>query len=264
MRLPIKLSYLTPLLIFSAGAAQAQTPDPPSRLARLNYLSGQVSFRPGAVDDWAAATLNYPLTTGDHLWTDPGAQTEMHVGSTAIRMGSQTALAFLNLDDRIVQPSLTDGSLDVHIRSMRPDEVYEVDTPNAAAITASTWIVTATPARRSSTRARPMSPAPMHAAIVPERASVLGGPVRTVAPPARSVNARVVTKSAPAPARVSFAAQQRALEASGGRPLAPAAHNDRPSTAARTEETHSARAEEEHRGETQRNEKRPNKKSTKR
>jgi hypothetical protein len=110
----------------------AQQADPPSRVARLNYLNGQVSFRPGSVEDWAAATLNYPLTTGDHLWTDPGAQTEMHVGSTAIRMGSETALAFLNLDDRTVQLSLTDGSLNVHIRSMRPDEICEVDTPNAS------------------------------------------------------------------------------------------------------------------------------------
>jgi hypothetical protein len=110
----------------------AQPADPPSRVARLNYLSGQVSFRAGSVEDWAAATLNYPLTSGDHLWTDPGAQTEMHAGSTAIRMGSETALAFLNLDDRTVQLSLTDGSLNVHIRSMRPDEVYEVDTPNAS------------------------------------------------------------------------------------------------------------------------------------
>jgi hypothetical protein len=128
----MKFSYLLPLLIISAGLASAQSPDPPARVARLNYLNGQVSFRPGSVEDWAAATLNYPLTTGDHLWTDPGAQTEMHVGSTAIRMGSETALEFLNLDDRTVQLSLTDGNLNVHIRSMQPDEVYEVDTPNAS------------------------------------------------------------------------------------------------------------------------------------
>jgi hypothetical protein len=110
----------------------AQPVDPPSRVARLNYLNGQVSFRPGSVEDWAAASVNYPLTTGDHLWTDPGAQAELHVGSTALRMGSETALEILNLDDRTVQLSLTDGSLNVHIRTMRPDEVYEVDTPNAS------------------------------------------------------------------------------------------------------------------------------------
>jgi hypothetical protein len=115
----------------TAAGAMAQA-DPPSRVARLNYLNGPVSFRPGSVDDWAAATLNYPLSTGDHLWTDAGAQAELHVGSTAVRMDSQTALGIVNLDDRVVQLSLTAGALNIHIRAMRPDEIYEVDTPNAA------------------------------------------------------------------------------------------------------------------------------------
>src|ERR1017187_5149398 len=124
--------FFTTLLLMTVAGAMAQAVDPPSRVARLNYLNGPVSFRPGSVEDWAAASLNYPLTTGDHLWTDPGAQTEMHVGSTAIRMGSETALAFLNLDDRVAQLSLTGGSLNVHIRSLRPDEGFEVDTPNVS------------------------------------------------------------------------------------------------------------------------------------
>lgn len=123
--------YFTALLLLS-GAALAQPGDPPSRVARLNLLTGTVSFRPGSVEDWAAASLNYPLTSGDHLWTDPGARVEMHVGSTAIRLDQQTAFAILNLDDRTVQLSLTGGSLNIRIRAMRPDEVYEVDTPNAA------------------------------------------------------------------------------------------------------------------------------------
>jgi Family of unknown function (DUF6600) len=106
--------------------------DPPSRVARLNYQSGSVSFRPGNVEEWTAATVNYPLTTGDHLWADNGSQTEIHVGSTAISMGSHTALAILNLDDRSVQLSLTEGSLNVRVRDLAEDEMYEVDTPNVA------------------------------------------------------------------------------------------------------------------------------------
>ena len=122
------------LAFFFAAAvcALAQEPDPPSRVARLNYLTGPVSFRPGTVDEWAAATVNYPLTTGDHLWTDPGARTEMHIGSTAIRIASQTALSFLNLDDRAVQLSVTQGSVNLRIRELADDESYEVDTPNVA------------------------------------------------------------------------------------------------------------------------------------
>jgi hypothetical protein len=119
-------------LLALAGAAMADAGDPPSRVGRLNYLSGPVSFRPGSVEEWTAATLNYPLTTGDHLWTDEGAQTEIHIGSTAVRMGSGTAMSFLNLDDRIAQISLTQGVLNVHIRYLGENESVEVDTPNVA------------------------------------------------------------------------------------------------------------------------------------
>jgi hypothetical protein len=120
------------LFALTVAGAVAQDADPPSRVARLNFLSGTVSFRPASVEDWTAAALNFPLTTGDHLWTDPGGRTELHVGSTAIRMGDETALAILNLDDRTVQLSLTGGVLNVHIRNLDPDESFEVDTPNVA------------------------------------------------------------------------------------------------------------------------------------
>jgi len=127
-----RLELLTGLLAIAAGAAMADAGDPPARVARLNYLNGPVSFRPGSVEEWTAASLNYPLTTGDHLWTEAGSQAEMHIGSTALRMNAQTALAVLNLDDRTAQLSLTEGALNVHIRFLDEGESFEVDTPNVA------------------------------------------------------------------------------------------------------------------------------------
>jgi hypothetical protein len=127
-----RIEFLTALVILVAAQALAQAPDPPSRVARLNYETGPVSFRPGSLDDWTAASPNYPLTSGDHLWADRGAQAEVHVGSTAIRMNAETALSFLNLDDRNVQLSLTAGAIHVRIRNLRDDESFEVDTPNVA------------------------------------------------------------------------------------------------------------------------------------
>jgi hypothetical protein len=125
------------LTLLAAGMAAAQPAgqpagDPPSRVVRLNYLQGQVSFRPGSIDEWTNATLNYPLYNGDHLWADQSAQAELHIGSTAIRMGAQTALAILNLDDRMVQLSLTGGTLNVHLHAIGEGESFEVDTPNSA------------------------------------------------------------------------------------------------------------------------------------
>ena len=46
--------------------------DPPSRVARLQYLSGQVSLQPDGVDDWVDASVNRPLTTADRVWADKG------------------------------------------------------------------------------------------------------------------------------------------------------------------------------------------------
>src|SRR5689334_10201013 len=127
-----KLHFLTIVLALAAPAVRAQSDDPPSRVARLSYQSGSVAFRPGSVEAWTNPALNYPLTTGYHLWTDPGAQTEIHTGTAAIRMASETALAFLNLDDRAIQLSITQGSIQIHIRNLEPEETFEVDTPNVA------------------------------------------------------------------------------------------------------------------------------------
>ena len=115
------------------GLATGQSDqDPPSRVARLSYLSGSVSFQPGGVDDWAAASLNYPLTTGDRLWTEDNARAELHVGSAAVRLGPSTSFSFLTLDDRTVQISFSEGSLLVRLRDLDDGDVFEVDTPNLA------------------------------------------------------------------------------------------------------------------------------------
>jgi hypothetical protein len=134
MKLRIAGTFLT---LLAAGVAVGQPSDqpagdPPSRVARLNYLQGQVSFRPGSVDEWTPATLNYPIYNGDHLWADAASQAELHIGSTAIRLGSETALAMLNLDDRMVQLSLTGGILNVRLRALGEGESFEIDTPNSA------------------------------------------------------------------------------------------------------------------------------------
>ena len=119
-------------LLLMAAPVWADAGDPPSRVARLNFEAGSVSFRPGSLEDWSPATLNYPLTTGDHLWADQNARAEMHIGSTAVRMDSQTALSFLNLDDRTAQLSLTAGTIIIRLRSLADDQTFEVDTPNVA------------------------------------------------------------------------------------------------------------------------------------
>jgi uncharacterized protein DUF6600/FecR-like protein len=123
--------WLAGLMVAGAATMWAQD-DPPSRVARLNFLEGSVSFQAAGHDDWAAATPNYPLTVGDHLWADDRSHAELHIGSTAIRMDSHTAIAFLNLDDRMTQVRLSDGTINISVRYLDDNESYEVDTPNGA------------------------------------------------------------------------------------------------------------------------------------
>ncbi len=108
--------------------------DPPDRVARLNYIEGAVSFLPsgGQDNDWVTATLNRPLTAGDRLWADANSRSELHIGSTAIRMDSSTGISFLNLDDTTVQIRLSDGVVIVRLRRLDPGNAFEIDTPNLA------------------------------------------------------------------------------------------------------------------------------------
>ena len=108
----------------------AQVPDPPSRVARISFLSGSVSFEPNGSDDWGNAVLNRPMTVGDRIWTDAGARAELEIGAATIHLGERTALSFLNLDDRTVQIRLAEGHVNFRVRELGSDEVYELDTPN--------------------------------------------------------------------------------------------------------------------------------------
>lgn len=116
-------------LLFFSGWANA---DPPARVARLGYASGAVSFLPAGDTDWDRASINRPLTNGDRLWTDAGARAEIQLGGAMIRMDAGTSLSILNLDDRIAQLQLTQGTLNVRVRRLEPGQVFEVDTPNLA------------------------------------------------------------------------------------------------------------------------------------
>jgi hypothetical protein len=114
------------------GFVTVASADPPARVGRLNFMEGSVSFRPAGVEDWSSATLNYPVTVGDRVWTESGSRVELHIGSTAVRLGPQTDFDILNLTDDVTQISLSQGSISVHVNRLDTDDVFEIDTPNAA------------------------------------------------------------------------------------------------------------------------------------
>src|SRR5450432_4141209 len=103
--------------------------DPPTRVARMANIGGPVSFSPAGEDEWVLATPNRPLITGDRVWADDGARAELQIGALAARLGSLTSVTILNLDDRMAQFELEQGTLNVRVRRIDPGQIIEIDTP---------------------------------------------------------------------------------------------------------------------------------------
>jgi hypothetical protein len=128
----LALAFATAALPIRAAAQDDQGDDPPTRVARLGYMEGSVSFQPAGEQDWVQAVANRPMTTGDKLWADKGSRAELQLGSAVIRLSENTGFSFLNLDDHTVQIQLTSGTLNLRVRRLDQGDAYEVDTPNLA------------------------------------------------------------------------------------------------------------------------------------
>jgi FecR protein len=124
------------LLLQTLPLASAQdqdySQDPPARAGRISFVQGSVSFQPGGQGDWVDATTNRTLTVGDNLWVDRDSRAEVQIGSTAIRLGPETSLTFLDVGNNVTQLRLSMGSLFFRVRHYGGDDAFEVDTPNLA------------------------------------------------------------------------------------------------------------------------------------
>ena len=128
----ILMSLALMVALLAPQRALADDDDPPSRVARLGFTSGAVSFQPAGTDDWVSAVVNRPITTGDKLWSDQDSRAELNLGSASIRTSSMTGFSFLNLTDNVTQIQLTAGTLRVRVKRLDENETFEIDTPNLA------------------------------------------------------------------------------------------------------------------------------------
>lgn len=120
------------LAVAAIGVAHAEYVDPPSRVARLSYTRGDVSFSPGGESEWVSATRNRPLIRGDRLWAGRGALAELQAGNATFRVDEGTSLSIINLDDRTAQVEITQGTLNLRVRRIYEGQIFEVDTPTLA------------------------------------------------------------------------------------------------------------------------------------
>ncbi|MGH7648655.1 MAG: DUF6600 domain-containing protein [Gemmatimonadaceae bacterium] len=70
------------------------------------------------------------MTSGDNIWTDQSSRAELHVGSTALQLGPQTALGVTALDDSHFQVRIDQGEVEARVRESDDGAAIEFDTPN--------------------------------------------------------------------------------------------------------------------------------------
>jgi hypothetical protein len=137
----IALSACLGLAALSGSAALAQQDpqqpaaddvDPPASAARISYLAGAVSLQPASVDEWSAAIINRPLTSGDQLWSDRGSRAEIELGSATVSVAQNSSVTLLNLSDEAQQLQLSAGTINIALRDPDPALSFEIDAPNAA------------------------------------------------------------------------------------------------------------------------------------
>jgi hypothetical protein len=130
------LHALLPILaIFVSVAGHADDGiDPPARVGRIAFISGDVTLRNGDIDEWQSASINWPLVSHDVLWSGAGARAEIRIGSTIVRLDSGTELEIVQLDDQVVRVWLHRGSIAVRVADRDKAREFELTTDHGSVV----------------------------------------------------------------------------------------------------------------------------------
>ncbi|MFN7988968.1 MAG: DUF6600 domain-containing protein [Thermoanaerobaculia bacterium] len=102
-------------------------------VARISWFEGDVSLNRGDdPDDWQPASVNYPVTAGDRLWTASGSRAELQLPGATLYLAPESELGALDLTRNARQVSLTLGTATVRLHRLDPDERFELATPNVS------------------------------------------------------------------------------------------------------------------------------------
>jgi hypothetical protein len=102
---------------------------PTTQVGALAWMQGQVSFHAANQDSWSPAVVNYPVSTGDALWTQPGALAGLDIADTLIALNGGTELDAGQLQGTSYSFTLPQGEAYVHVRSVVAGENYTIVTP---------------------------------------------------------------------------------------------------------------------------------------
>ena len=118
--------------VSTPDGANSQTAEPPSRVARISLMHGDVSTQRGDSSDWTAAALNQPILTSDKVATGVGSRAEIQLdAANVLRLGDNTLTTVSNLARNQIQVQVSRGLIDYSVFKGAEAEV-EIDTANVA------------------------------------------------------------------------------------------------------------------------------------
>ncbi len=116
-----------------APALLAQEEDFSQTVARVAFVQGDGSFQRGDdPDSWQPLAVNVPMTIGDRVWTGTSGRLELQAPGFRAFLAPRTELTALNLTEDVQQYSVAEGTATFRVVSMDEEDVFEIDTPNAA------------------------------------------------------------------------------------------------------------------------------------
>ncbi len=110
--------------------AQAQTAAPPARVGQIASVSGGVSYNgAGSSGQWIAATRNYPITSGDSLFTQNGAEAAIALNASRLTLGANTEVQITALDDAHFAATESQGEVFLTLSALQPGQSFTLATP---------------------------------------------------------------------------------------------------------------------------------------
>jgi len=101
-------------------------------VGRISLIHGNVSTQRGDSGDWAAATLNQPVVSGDKVSTGDDSRTEVQLDfANILRLGDRSQATVANLTKNQIQVQLGEG-LAYYSVFKNAEAEPEIDTPNVS------------------------------------------------------------------------------------------------------------------------------------
>src|SRR6266849_2082781 len=128
----LELGVLVMMMLLLASA-HAQAPvQTDTGVGRISLIHGDVSTQRGDSGDWAAATLNAPIVSGDKISTGDESRAEVQLDySNIVRLGNRTQANISTLSRTQIQVQVAQGIVNYTVFKDSETEP-EIDTPNAA------------------------------------------------------------------------------------------------------------------------------------